>query len=270
MLKVEKFVADLIELATMRKTAYNNHYPNNIGKVQPDGTITFDCWNLIKSLLNGWDINRATEVGYVTPNLKTTGDLNGRQLLQHCSQCSQDFTKIKNYPAGTYLFMAETHSGTYIGDTEIDGKIYNVIECTGAWERKVLWSYVDEKGRRLRYKGSNQQCYSWTDFGLLTEWVDYGNGVVKPQIEPKPIPDYLPKYYIRYGTKGNEVRKLQKALNILGLLGEDGKVLDVDGDAGKNTIFALKSFQRSNGLEVDGDYGPLSQAQLDKSLKGRL
>lgn len=270
MIKVEKFYSDLLDLATKYPTAYNNHYPNNIGKVQPDLTITFDCWNLIKSLLNGWDINRATEVGYMTPNLNTTGDLNGRQLLQHCTQCSQDFTKIKDYPIGTYLFMAETHSGTYIGDIEVDGKVYNVIECTGAWERKVLFSYVDEHGRRLRYKGSTQQCYSWTDFGLLTEWVDYGNAVVKPQIDVPEVklPDNVPAYYLRYGNRGENVRKLQRGLNQLAYLGKDMERLDVDGDWGPNTDFAFRDFQHRNGLEVDGVYGPLSQAAFDRVLNG--
>lgn len=267
MIKVNKFVMDLRQLASIIPTAYNNHYPNNIGKVQPDGTVTFDCWNLIKSLLNGWDINRCKEVGYVTPNLNTTGDLNGRQLLQHCSRCSQDFTKIKDYPAGTYLFMAETHSGIYIGDNNINGKICNVIECTGAWDRKVLWSYVDPDGTRRPYKGAPSKCYAWTDFGLLTEWVDYEGCVVEPVLEVEDLKPYVPTPTLAKGSRGEKVCYLQMCLNYLGYLGKDMKKLVVDGDFGPNTDFALRDFQRRSGIEVDGIYGPISNATMKKAVE---
>lgn len=264
MIKVSKFVGDLKTLLTM-KTQYNNRYPNNIGKVQPDGTVTFDCWNLIKSLLNGWDINRATEVGYVTPNLNTTGDLNGRQLLNRCTKVSQDFTQISSYPAGTYLFMAETHSGTYVGEFEIDGYKYNVIECTGSWERKVLASWVDPDGSRRHYQGGRKNG-AWTHFGLLTAWVDYSDNAT-----PMPTPDAMPipAYFLRRGNRGSQVEHLQNCLNYLGYKDYDGKELEVDGDWGGRTHASFLSFQRANRLNPDGVYGPLSYSALRQAVNNK-
>ena len=38
-----------------------------------------------------------------------------------------------------------------------------------------------------------------------------------------------------------------------------------DGDFGKNTEAALRAFQKDNGLTVDGIYGPVSKAALEKA-----
>lgn len=42
-----------------------------------------------------------------------------------------------------------------------------------------------------------------------------------------------------------------------------------DGSFGKNTLAALKAFQSANGLEVDGIYGPISKAALEKAYASR-
>ena len=52
-----------------------------------------------------------------------------------------------------------------------------------------------------------------------------------------------------YGSSGDEVKKLQKALN------DAGYSLDVDGEFGKKTQNAVKSYQQKNGLSVDGIVG---------------
>ena len=61
--------------------------------------------------------------------------------------------------------------------------------------------------------------------------------------------------YIRYGNKGSNVKKLQKALNALGF--NCGKV---DGIFGDKTLAAVKNFQKSSkyggAISVDGIVGP--------------
>ena len=54
---------------------------------------------------------------------------------------------------------------------------------------------------------------------------------------------------IGYGSKGNEVRELQNRLN------QRGYNLTVDGDFGSKTLEAVKQYQKSNGLAVDGIVG---------------
>ena len=69
---------------------------------------------------------------------------------------------------------------------------------------------------------------------------------------------------LRKGSKGAEVKTLQRLLNALGFKGKDGKVLDVDGSHGGNTDYALRSFQSNKGLEVDGCCGRLTWSALLK------
>ena len=54
---------------------------------------------------------------------------------------------------------------------------------------------------------------------------------------------------LSYGSKGSEVKKLQEELN------KQGYKLDVDGIYGAKTQAAVKDYQKSSGLAVDGIAG---------------
>ena len=172
---VSEFISKL-KLAHDVPNYYNNHFPYNCGYY--DGSrFSFDCWNLIKAILGGWTDNR-TPGYYVPPKDFPTGDVDGYHLLMQCTDRSKDFSKLKQ--PGTYLYISNSpHAGVYIGDFSYQGEIFNVVECTGAWASKVQYTYVDEKGGRYLYKGGQKSPYSWTDYGLLTPYIDYGS-------EPKP------------------------------------------------------------------------------------
>lgn len=58
------------------------------------------------------------------------------------------------------------------------------------------------------------------------------------------------------GNSGDQVRALQRQLNLR------GAKLSVDGVDGSDTTTAVKSFQSSNGLSVDGVAGPLTWEAL--------
>lgn len=62
---------------------------------------------------------------------------------------------------------------------------------------------------------------------------------------------------IRQGAMGEGVRKLQERLKELGF--DPGPI---DGDAGPQTISALKAFQKARGLEADGIAGPKTWDKL--------
>lgn len=59
---------------------------------------------------------------------------------------------------------------------------------------------------------------------------------------------------------------VQNALNTLSYKGADGKPLTVDGKIGPNSIFAIKAFQTSQGLAVDGVAGPNTKGALQTAL----
>lgn len=63
---------------------------------------------------------------------------------------------------------------------------------------------------------------------------------------------------VSYGSSGEDVRKLQEALN------KAGYKLDVDGQFGPKTQSAVKSYQQKNGLAVDGIVGVNTWNSLNK------
>lgn len=184
MMTSENFV-EMLKVAHDVPNKYNNKYPKNLGYF--DGkNYSFDCWNLIKVVLSGWMPSGA--VGSYVPTSKlVTGDVDGSTLLKSCTERSNDFSKI-SIP-GTYLYLATSpHAGVFIGEFTQDGKTYNVIECTrGMYSGQdgVTYSYVDSNGVRMPWKGGTVKG-RWTDYGLLTKYVQYGD--VKPVEPPKPAP----------------------------------------------------------------------------------
>lgn len=196
-----------IKKIAARKTYYSNKYPNNLCYIHADGRTSADCWNLIKALLNGYDVNNST-VGYYQKNLSNTGDVDGATLLKACTDVSSNFKKLKNGEP-RYLYM-KNHAGSFIGETVIDGKIYNVIESTGSWERKVLYSYVDEDGTRRHYKGATKNG-KWEKHGLMTPWVKYVDSApVAPVQQKKNIDEVaLLVYQGKYGNGTDRKKKLK-------------------------------------------------------------
>lgn len=72
-----------------------------------------------------------------------------------------------------------------------------------------------------------------------------------------PYPE--PTKNVRLNSKGNDARWLQYQLNLFGYK------LIVDGVAGNLTIGALKDFQKSHGLTVDGICGAKTRETLKKA-----
>ncbi len=65
---------------------------------------------------------------------------------------------------------------------------------------------------------------------------------------------------VQTGEKNNRVRVIQHLLN------QRGAGLVVDASFGPSTLAAVKSFQSSNGLTVDGVVGPITWSKLVVSL----
>ena len=78
-----------------------NYYSNSRNLGQYDGQkYSFDCWNLIKTILSGW----SPYPNYNPGGTSVTGDVTGATLLSKCGVTygqRQDFSLI--HEPGTYL-----------------------------------------------------------------------------------------------------------------------------------------------------------------------
>ncbi len=67
---------------------------------------------------------------------------------------------------------------------------------------------------------------------------------------------------IKSGSRGEDVKTLQKKLKSLGYKDSSGKELVADGIFGKNTEYALKNFQKKMNITADGIAGPETWARI--------
>lgn len=87
--------------------------------------------------------------------------------------------------------------------------------------------------------------------------------IEEPDLEPTGGDTYMfTTETVKNGSSGASAKLLQKLLRGEGYYGANGKALTIDGQAGTNTIHALQSYQRSNGLVADGICGPLTWAKI--------
>ena len=179
MIKVKDWIAALKHLALNRKTYYDNNFPSNCGEINPDGSISFDCIGLVKSLINEPDIAYKTAPAgyYVTPG-QVIPDASENGILYLCSDVST--SNFDTAVPGEYLCMYEKHAGVYVGPFQDPSGWCNVIECTvEAFDSGVTTSWVEADGRRFDHKGGTQYG-KWDAHGKLDKYIDYSN---KPTIK---------------------------------------------------------------------------------------
>lgn len=71
---------------------------------------------------------------------------------------------------------------------------------------------------------------------------------------------------IQNGSVGAAVSVLQGILDLMGYVGKNGSPLDIDGEFGANTAFALTNFQTAAGLTADGVCGSKTWAKLRNGI----
>lgn len=170
------------------------------------------------------------------------------------------YGKIATLPdvPGVLLF-SPGHVGVYVGDgyaVEARGFNYGVVKTKVASRSWTTWAYLPTS--LLEYDlGAGEAAGNDETPGESTD------GAAK---ETKCM---LGDRLLKRGSKGDDVRQLQEHLVKLGYdLGTYGSARNgVDGDFGSKTEKAVKSFQKANGLEVDGEYGKNTHAALLAAIK---
>lgn len=136
-MKVKDFIEKLKHIASLPTTYYSvsgGDWAKWNGK-----SWNFDCVILIKAILWGWNENKNHAHGGAVYGSNGVYDDSADTIINRCKNVSSNFKKIET---GELLYMTG-HVGIYIGDGQ-------VIECTAAWESKVLYSKIDSKGNRSR------------------------------------------------------------------------------------------------------------------------
>ena len=71
---------------------------------------------------------------------------------------------------------------------------------------------------------------------------------------------------LRVGSYGAAVSVLQGILDMMGYIGSNGNPLDIDGEFGMNTAYALASYQKAAGIPPDGVCGVKTWSKLKSGL----
>lgn len=228
------------------RTRYSTNNDYNRGRADlimsaSDDTFGFDCVNLLKGILWGWNADLKKVYGGAQYASNDVPDIGENAMIAKCSDVSTDFSNII---PGEMLWL-DGHAGIYIGNGL-------AIECTPKWADGVQKTAVSNIGTK---KGYNSR--KWTKHGKLP-WIDYS--AVIPQPTPSPAPTPTPTPTPTATTPNPPMPKLQQ-----GSTGKAVKVWQVivgatvDGVFGKNTrqatiTFQAKSFPGQPG-EWDGIVG---------------
>ena len=109
------------------------------------------------------------------------------------------------------------------------------------------------------YDASRKVCPNWSD-NNWSRWIDFKNKLVDKYQESKPVNkeeskllSVMKNKVVRLNSNGAHVYALQGLLTSLGY-----NVNGIDGNCGYGCVKAIKSYQKDNGLAVDGSFGPAS------------
>lgn len=206
-------------------------------------TFGFDCVNLMKALLWGWNGDTGDKYGGAEYKSGGVPDISADQLITLCRDVSTDFG---NMQIGEALWL-KGHVGIYIGDG-------NAVECTPAWKNGVQITVV----KNIK-SGTG---HNWTKHGKIP-WVTYedapeesgvqepSEGVEASDNELKSGKVYCMKLpLVQEGDSGSIVETVQQLLIL-----RDCDPGEVDGEFGPRTRAAVMELQRRFGLEVDGKVG---------------
>ena len=192
---------------------------------------TYQFWQEIQEFgvdkaLKNWHMTKDTYVGY---NCFST------------YYKFRDAGKISSTPkVGALVIFKSSHMGRV---TKISGNTFYTNE--GNTSQKTY----DRNGGMVANKS-----YSINDPNIK------GFCIIDYEEEKAPTPAPAKRNYLMKGDKGAEVKTMQENLIYVGFsCGKAG----CDGDFGKATEDAVKAFQKSNGLTVDGKYGVKSKEKLE-------
>ncbi len=238
------FGAPITEKVIAEKSKqYPNWYTAQRQKMLRDligkGYFGFDCVNLIKGVLWGWNGDLTKIYGGAAYASNGVPDISADGFIAKCKVTGTNFKDIK---IGDVVWV-KGHIGVYIGDGL-------AIECTPKWANKVQITAVLNIGPKAGYNGR-----TWTKWGR-NPYIDYG-GENMANYEKYVLYGEV----LRQGRKDSKVKLLQQDLIRLGY-GDLMNPYGIDGSFGGATFKAVVALQKDNKLDPDGIPGPATQKKM--------
>lgn len=192
--------------------------------------------------------------------MQAFGQAKAKKLLKHypyvyCPTLGELFTKNANPKVGDIVIFYHNGTFTHTGlVTAVIGDTFYTIEgnTSGASGIIANGGGVCAKSYQNSQMAGTKFCtpdYSIvggttgsTSSNTNTNTTTGGNYMFEPKT-------------VQLGSTGTSVLLLQEILVARGFRGKNNKTLDLDREAGENTIYALKAYQKSRNLTADGVCG---------------
>ena len=201
-----------------------NEQPSRKSKIlaASDDTFGFDCVNLIKGILWGWNGDKNKTYGGAVYGSNGVPDTNADGMFGYCYDKSSNFSNVR---PGELVWM-KGHIGI-----AITNKL--AVECTPIWKDGVQIT-------AMNCSVSGYKTRNWTSHGKC-KFIEYDSG-------PTPTPFLPPRGYYTMGDSDSHVEKIDNFL-----------ASKTEGNYfGTYTKFAVMAYQRIHNLEQDGNIGPIT------------
>ena len=267
--------------ATNKKRYTSNHAYNkqssrkNMINNASSDTFGFDCVNLIKGVLWGWNGNLNHVYGGSVYASNGVPDINADGMIAKCKNISTNFNNIT---VGEAVWLSG-HIGIYIGNGE-------VVECTPSWKNNVQ---ITKLSQRKWLKHGKLPYITYVNETSATKTIDelareviagkYGAGEARKKA--------LGSQYNEVQKRVNEILKGNNTTNYLGskgyfTLGDNhkniGKIAEfmyktfpaytkkeaLGNYYGKNLQASIKEFQRRTKIKASGNIDSTTVKELEK------
>lgn len=201
--------------------------------------------------------------------MKAFGLEKAKKLLKHwpyvyCPTLGELFTKNANPKIGDIVIFYHNGTFTHTGlVTAVIGDRFYTIEGNTSGASGIIAngggvcakSYLNSQMPGTKFCTPDYSIVSDTAAPSKSENISSNTTQIgeKYMFEPKTV---------KAGDKNTSVLLLQEILKSRGFKGKNKKDLDLDWEAGDNTIYALKQYQKSRGLDVDGVCGSATWKDL--------